>query len=59
MHHNKQISESINQKIIWDLIRDESGESEKKTYAPIVINKNRNLISEPKHGHAYMLTPGM
>jgi hypothetical protein len=50
MHHDKQISESINTlKNIWDLIKDESGESEKKKYAPIFINKYRNLISEPKY----------
>ena len=33
MHHDKRISESIN----------------KKKFAPVVINKNGNLISEPKH----------
>ena len=46
---NKYQNQLINKKKISDLIKDESGESEKKTYAPIVIEKNGNLISEPKH----------
>jgi hypothetical protein len=50
MYHNKQISESINaSKTIWDLIKDEMGKFEKRKHAPIVINDNGNLISEPMH----------
>jgi hypothetical protein len=40
---NKYQNQSLNQKKIWDLIKDESGESEKKKYAPIVINKKGNF----------------
>jgi hypothetical protein len=46
---NEYQNQSINKKKIWDLMKDESGESEMKKYAPIVINRNGNLISEPKH----------
>jgi hypothetical protein len=38
-----------------DLTKDESGESEKKKYAPIVINENGNLISEPHTQQSYLM----
>jgi hypothetical protein len=34
---------------MWDVIKDETGVSEKRKHAPIFINKNGSQISEPTY----------
>jgi hypothetical protein len=55
MYHDRQISELINKsRTIWDLLEEETGESEKAKHVPIVIY-NRKQVSQKRQSMCPLL----